>query len=212
MSLWRRIEAGCLQSPPGHLRPDDECFFAREYLSWRDYKASEANSLIKNFKIKPTVANYPVRLKWKRAAVQQFAQELADFLPRDVRVCHIPTSKLPDDPEYDPRFDMLLRALHAQRQDLRIEQPFTIANSHQAAHEGGDRAEFAGQLRWRGLHYRARDIVVLDDVITGGTHFKACQNLLLEHGVEMVVGVFWAVAVTKPEGPEIDFSALLGNV
>ena len=142
--------------------------------------------------------------------MHQFAQELAGFLPRDVRLCHIPTSKLPNDPEYDPRFDMLFKALAKLRPDFRIERPFAIANSHQAAHEGGSRTEFARQLRWSGLQHSAQDIVVVDDVITGGSHFKACQAMLAAHGVSVVVGVFWGVAITPPVDPKIDFTALFG--
>ena len=210
MNPWRRIERGCLQSLPGLLVDADECYFAREYLSHQDHSASPANSLIKNFKIKPTVQNYVKRKFYKEKSARQFSAELSVLLPAGVSVSHVPTSKLPGHPEYDPRFDMLFSALRLLRPDLRLERALTIADSHEAAHEGGPRGinHFYDMLEWNGLQHVTDEIVVVDDVITSGAHFKACQAVLAENGVEKAVGVFWGVAVAPPAA-DIDISELL---
>lgn len=207
MNLWRRIEAACLQAPPPLLTAEDYCYFAREYQKWQDYKAGLGNDLIKNFKIKPTVANYAKRKFYKDSAVRQFANELAQFLPQNSVIAYIPTSKRPDDAEYDPRFEMLFAELKRVRADVQIVEPWEMVESHQAVHEGGNRsqAEFYARLKWKGMPAHAGWVFLIDDVITDGCHFKACQQLCGENGFNHVAGVFWGVAVNPPP-PKIEFN------
>ena len=200
MNDWKRIEAASLQAPPPLLTAEDYCYFAREYHKWKDYTAGQGNDLIKNFKIKPSVANYEKRKFWKLQAVAQFATELAAFLPKHAVVAHIPTSKRPDHVDFDPRFDLLFEQLKALRPDLRFEKPWDMNESHTAVHEGGNRSqeEFYAKLEWRGMAAHDGWIFLVDDVITDGCHFKACQQLLRENGFPHVAGVFWGVSVNPP--------------
>jgi hypothetical protein len=68
----------------------------------------------------------------------------------------------------------------------------------QAAHLGGvrDPSSFYDNLAWSGIGPSNGAIVLIDDVITSGSRFKACQRLLVEKvpGI-LVYGLFWAKSV-----------------
>lgn len=79
-----------------------------------------------------------------------------------------------------------------------------VSESHQPVHSGGDRnpEEFYSFLKWKGLRTSPAHIVLVDDVITSGAHFKACQRLIHEHHPDIeIAGVFWAKVIW----PEIEF-------
>lgn len=190
------------------LDQTDDCYYAREYISRGGFNASEANQLISNFKKLPST-----RKTWqwphKERAILRFATELARIIPGGMTVAAIPTSKREDDPEYDSRLDDTLRLLHRSNKTIRVEHPFEVIESHQSAHTGGDRSpeEIYRMLRWKGLDPEIRAIMLVDDVITTGSHFKACQRLIREeHGSDVdITGVFWA----KTVWPEVEFDILI---
>lgn len=179
-----------------YLDQDDLYFFGR----WRyqgGFSASYANQLISNFKM-------PVRFRngnrWphKQAAVNQYAYETARALPENATVFFLPSSKLPDHPEYDPRLEMLARVFTEKRPDIRLVNPIEPRVSTEAVHEQEDPdvrdPEVIGaNLIWNdSMPEGTEKIYILDDVITSGGHFKAYKNLLRHHlpNIE-VCGLFW---------------------
>ena len=110
----------------------------------------------------------------------------------------MPTSKSAEDPNYDPRFDELCRALRRRRPDLVVVQPIKCQGEDTASHLGGTRDPeiiFEGLL-WEGSDLSAQTVFLIDDLITSGAHFKACKKMVLEHmSGSQVVGLFWARAV-----------------
>ena len=208
MTNWRQIEPGVLPSFPSKLEGHDICHFAREYFRRRGGSFGDGNNLISNFKIEPTDPKYEQKKSLKFRAAYQFASELSDFLPNGATVCHVPTSKIASDPAFDPRFEAVFRRLQQVRSDLRIETPFSVSASHHSVHTGGDRSidKFYSYLRWEGLSQPAPIIFIVDDVITSGSHFKACKKMLLENTENIEAhGVFWTATVHVGDDRSAEF-------
>lgn len=190
------------------MRVDDRWYFRREYVARRDWRAGDGNNLVRNFKIPPEEEKKnPYRWKHKRAAARTFAEELAELLAEGCQVAFVPTSKTPDHPEFDSRFQLLAQALTEVRPDLRIVDAIQCHKSHDAYHLASGRrsvAEIRQHLTWRGGLVSDSPIAVVDDVVTSGAHFRACEELIHEAlpGVR-VTGVFWAVTV-QPEDDSDD--------
>lgn len=207
MSIWNRIDLD-VEPRPVFLRPGDQCYYAREYISEGGWQASQANQLISNFKKDPS-KRHTYQWPHKQRAARQFAEELAGFIPEGSSIMVIPTSKPDDHPEYDPRFDMMIGTLHDLRPDLSMEKPVYRTEACQSLHTGGQRSveQALRTLGWRGFDGEAPDgIILIDDVITCGTNYKACQRLLRQHcpGIE-VCGAFWARTVwLADDEPEWD--------
>jgi len=197
---WRRLGRVCPRPRPAALDDADECYYLHEYLVAQAPDASGGTSLIRDFKLNPASPGYERRRHWKEEACRDFSLALSEALPWGFPVCHVPSSKRPGDPGHDPRFAMLFDCLGACRPDLRLEAPLAIAQSQRAAHEGGPRSRrrFLEILRWRGLRHPAPVIAIVDDVVTTGAHFKACQHMLVAHGVGRVIGLFWGLAMEAP--------------
>ena len=119
----------------------------------------------------------------------------------------IPPSKPPDHAEYDDRIARLCgnAAPFQTCELLSTEEPREPAH-HQ---DGGRSIEGVyDTLRLHEDRYQGQPICVLvDDVLTTGSSYKACQRKLLEtDGVEQVIGFFLArCAWPKVEFPPIDF-------
>ncbi|MDI1336123.1 MAG: hypothetical protein PSU94_08080 [Lacunisphaera sp.] len=209
MRLWKKLEI--VENPPVYIGADDECYYARDYIARGSYKDSEANQLISNFKRHPKFRASPA-WRYKLAAIDRFARELAAAVTKNVAIAGIPSSKLADHPEYDSRLVDVLQTLAGLRPDLTVESPFGCKESTVAAHLGGSRSvdEINANLVWRGLSPGCRVLILVDDVLTSGAHFKACKRLVATHapGVR-VAGVFWARTVwPEPANPFEDVSLL----
>src|ERR1700677_1997602 len=192
---WKKIDAN--QTLPVYLSAADECYYARDYVSHGSYKSSPGNGLITNFK-KDVSRKGKREWQYKVDAINKFAAELKPLLPNGMAVAHIPSSKCKTDPQYDSRLEDTLRALKRLNASLIIESPLTSKNTVQASHLGGDRNPeiFYNNLAWVGLSQPTTTLVLIDDVITTGAHFKACQRKLTEQSPGIrVLGVFWAKTV-----------------
>lgn len=212
--LWQRIEP-FIEDRPVFLSEDDVCFFAREYIIGGSYQESEANRLILNFK-KPPEKREKREWWYKQDAARQFAREVAALLrgmTSESAVAFIPTSKASDDPQYDPRFDMMAETLKQLLPEVRVETPIIRPRTCRPLHGGEQTRQVRlvyDSLGWKGFRMQLPGLVFLvDDVVTSGSHFKACQRLIREHHAAMhVIGLFWARAKRRPE-PMHDLSGLL---
>lgn len=204
-----------------YLTVDDECYCFGEYQPRAGYGAGPVNSLISNLK-KP-VTKRGTREYWYkdrdiehagrivRSALSANAPGFCTFIP-------VPPSKAKTDPLYD---DRLVRILNAGQPELDVRELFRMRQSMRAHHEyaEGERRPTPDdlydllELDATCLNPPLRDtIFIFDDVLTNGTHFKACKRLLLEHvpGAN-VVGLFIGRRKCPPP-VEIDFTALLNNL
>jgi predicted amidophosphoribosyltransferase len=198
--LWKKFD--CLGDSRAFLDCSDECFYARDYVSRGGYGASETNNLITNFK-KPVSRRGMSDWKYKLKAIRTFADDLLSILPDGCVVAAIPTSKSRQDPEYDSRLDDVLVRVVEANPSIRIETPVIRATTAAALHHGGNRrvSDVLRTLSWVGFSKAPSHIVLIDDVITCGSHFKACKQLVLQyHSTIEVYGVFWARTVWTTNG------------
>lgn len=204
---WIRVDLDHLDNPPALLRPSDDCYFLREYTSHGGYAASTGNQDIENFKKERHLEGTP-QWHYKGVAARKFARELAALIGDDPwTLMAIPTSKLKSDAEYDPRFDMLFDHLKRHCPQVRIVEPLRRRQSVQALHKGGDRRIRAvyDSLHWVGFDDDPpSELVLLDDVLTHGTSYRACMKHIHQHHPDMeLAGVFWTRCIW-PDAPEDD--------
>lgn len=196
--FWKKIERIGLQDYPSRLDDTDNCYYAREYISEGGYAASEANNLIQNFK-KPMDREGRPEWRHKDAAIRRFAAELSQIDFTGAIVSCIPSSKCKTDPLYDNRMEKTFGYLRQYQSSVAIEYPFELRTTIPAAHLGGtrDTESFYKALKWVGFRTApVNSVVLVDDVITTGGHFKACKRLILEHHPETsIYGIFWAKTV-----------------
>jgi hypothetical protein len=194
-------------SDEGHV------FYWREYTAWKDYSFSETNNRIKNFKITPAAkrAN-PSRGRHKENALQLLAGEVAKFIiPTVVQhggtIVPIPPSKIVGDPDHDDRIMRLLQRACLDHQPVDV-RPIIVHDQNVAAdHEGTTRLTFSERLKLTYLEAALlpmpKWVVIFDDVITNGTHYKVAKHLLSAAwpGVP-ITGVFIARRVQPPIADE----------
>ena len=198
--LWQIDESTVSQH--FSLRATDQCYYFWEYTAGKGYDFSPTNSLISNLKIKPTqIAKSPGRNRWKQQAInhsaaalrrllgQAYVEQSATFIP-------VPGSKAANDPDHDDRMQqVLLRAFQGWTADVRPVLELTQSTS--ADHEG-PRISYEQLLAITRLNDPSGKaprsvVVIVDDVLTSGKHFKVGQTLISAQysGVE-IRGLFLA--------------------
>lgn len=170
------------------LRESDQCYYIWEYTAGKRYDFSPTNQLILNLKIKPSwIAKAPNRNYYKQQAVSHAAQGLLHFLPRahvEQRATFVPVpgSKAAGDPDYDPRMQRVLeRALQGWSADIR--PMIELTKSVPADHETTDRIPYDELLAISKLNDVSGKplrhiVVIVDDVLNSGKHFKVAQTLI----------------------------------
>jgi len=183
-----------------YLAEADRCFCFGEYFADQGWGHSPTNQLIFNYKCKPTEKS--ARLRWKEQAIATIAVGLkAAIAPQEVgrhTWVPIPSSKLPDHPEYDDRILKTLRRAFAGY-DADIRELFRQSVSTDADHGSNSRITPESLLELLIVDHDAwnrappRSIVLFDDVLTTGKHFKACERRLREIDPTIAIaGVFVA--------------------
>lgn len=183
-----------------YLDDQDECYCLGEYQSGGGYKAGPVNNMISNFKksvAKRDLGEYRhkendiVRAgKLIRSVLSQSAPSTCTFVP-------VPPSKSKNDPLYD---DRLLRVLTAGEPQLDVRELISMRQSTRAHHEyaAGEKRPTPDQL-YELLQIDQtclmppvkQTIFLFDDLLTTGTHFKACKRLLNEQlPACSVIGIF----------------------
>ena len=194
------------QNYPSHLEDGIKCFYARDYISGNGFQG-EANQLILNFK-KPLNVKGTNQWGHRDRSVKQFATELSTVLKSpNIHVVPIPGSKPWNHPENNRRFQDLCTELLKLKNNVTVQWAIDCLNPVVASSQGGPRtpAEIKANYQWNGLRGNISKLVLLDDVITSGAHFKACYDFIRENGYQgEIAGVFWAK--TKFKNPFDDFN------
>lgn len=200
-----------------YLREEDACFFLGEYTARKGFSYSATNNLIINFK-KPMDRRGAPQWKYKgkmiRAAATALCKAIGSSNLRDFTFVPVPPSKRRDDPMYDDRMQQMLDVFadlvldqHGYRPDIRplIEQSTNTVAAHDTdvRPTPDDLAELYivnDAMIQDGCRTR---IVICDDVLTTGCHFRAMVTAILRHlpGAEFR-GVFLARRV--PEAIDIE--------
>ena len=173
------------------LKDGDRCYFFGEYFAGKGYQGGGTNQLIFNYKCSPTdVAKKPARGTYKDSAIRTIAAGLRKAFPSTLAERYtwvpIPTSKLPNHVDYD---DRLVRSLELAFDGFDIDIRLLIQQtaSTESDHTKDDR--LTSEQLYELLHVEnalvARapvrgGIVLFDDVITTGKHFRCCERRLRE--------------------------------
>jgi phosphoglycolate phosphatase-like HAD superfamily hydrolase/predicted amidophosphoribosyltransferase len=177
-------------------------YFCRSRLKGKWY-SSYANSLIKNLKMSETSST---QRTFKLVACDKMATELVHLIRTlnlpGLTVAFIPSSKQKTDPVYDKRFDYV--AGYLRQKGIAVAEPIMTRTSHQAVHSDedsfADRAPSAirENLDWKGFEGEApANLLLVDDVMTSGGHFRACSELIKENAPPVnIVGAFWTVQIS----------------
>jgi predicted amidophosphoribosyltransferase len=217
---WTRIDE-TTRAAHCYLTEQDECLHLREYFARQGYQGGDSNQLIFNLKIKPTVAAAnAARRHYKERAIQQCAADLRASVPRDaaeqVTWVPIPPSKVPGHADYDDRLlRVLLTAFAGYDVDIRglLRQTASTEADHTTENRlGEDTLRGVLELDRDLLAVRPprRRVVLFDDVLTTGKHFKCCEFRLREalpDGLP-ILGMFIARSVRL--GAQEDFADLRG--
>jgi hypothetical protein len=170
------------------LREGDQCFYIWEYTANKRYDFSPTNQLISNLKIKPgQIAIASGRNHYKQQAINHAANALRRLMPQSYVETHatfvpVPGSKAAGDPEHDDRLvKVLQRAFQGWTTDAR--QMLELTESTPADHETNDRLtydELLGITRLNNPSERMVKpvVVIVDDVLNSGKHFKVAQTLI----------------------------------
>ena len=186
-----------------YLSEDDECYFIGEYTARAGYDYSPTNNLVSNFKKEMDRRCLP-EWTYKEQAIRQTAKAFTIALEpmgqeglSKVTFVPIPPSKSKKDPLYDDRLTRMLNLIRPHSK-LDIREIVVQKYSTQAAHSSDDRPGpddiEAMYETVEGLTKPEPNVVVIvDDVLTTGAHFRATKSVLSSRfpGTK-VIGLFIA--------------------
>ena len=191
-----------------HLGPGDEIYYLGEYMPRAGYDHSPMNQDILNFKKPPSKKE---KTEWvhKENAIREIAQKfrtsiqdttgLTERLVNAILV-PIPPSAAKDDPKYDDRNYRLLKAMFP---DGDIRELISQKSSRAPLHKGGRRDPKVLKEYYildpnitLDSHH---EIWLFDDILVGGTHFRAISDLFREQFPQNpIVGFFIARTIGNP--------------
>jgi hypothetical protein len=190
------------------LDADDRCYYIWEYTAGRRYDFSPTNQLIINLKIKPgAIERTPARGRYKEQAIAHAANALRRLIRREFvetrsTFVPIPCSKAQGHADHDDRLPRVLRqAFHEWGADIR--EMLSLTQSTAADHESTDRLSFEELLRITRLSepnpIAPRPVIILvDDVLNSGKHFKVAQSLIRSEYPDIEIrGLFLARCVRE---------------
>jgi predicted amidophosphoribosyltransferase len=198
-----------------YLSPSDDCWCLSEYVSGPGYHAGGVNQLITNLKCRTSVAAAnPLRRRHKQRAIDSMANALRGAVTlawvESATWIPIPPSRILRDPDYDDRLTRVLRSAFADCDlDLRVVlyQSTSILADHanrrridsnslyECIYANGD-AIGARPLRDR--------LVLFDDVLTTGKHYKCCERRLRDHLPDIpITGLFLTRRVLSGRGRRV---------
>lgn len=194
-----------------YLEATDSCHFFGEYTAQKGYSHSPCNQLIVNFKHDPQKrVTSPYAFRYKVQAIADVSLALASvFRPEHISsltFVPVPPSKAKSDPAYDDRCVQALRQMESYVGTPIDVRELVIQTASTDTSHGGDNRLGPDDL----IPIYAIDeslaaspptsIVVFDDVLTTGAHFKAMQHVLGQRfPMVTIYGIF--IARRKPEDP-----------
>lgn len=193
--LWNILEQ---PNSHHHIKDDDVCIYAREYVTGYGYQAGPTNRLILNFKKKPSIRiKNPQEWRYRTDAIEVFVRETNQLRGGLLQtVTAIPSSKQKNHPEYDNRFEDFFKSLSKSQPLLSIEWPIEIKKTTRASRCQGDRdsKSIKENYSWKGFKkVPPKELYVFDDVLVSGAHFRAVSDFLKENAyIGKIIGVFWA--------------------
>ncbi|MEX2962860.1 hypothetical protein [Microbulbifer sp. TYP-18] len=185
-----------------YLEAHDRCFYfghytPKKYIKGDVWSHSPTNKLIYNLK-KPPGARWQ---KYKTQAEQKVARLLADHNSfQDYIFVPVPPSKQKGHPEYDDRMIRILHYLRKLRPEVQFLELVRQTQSLSPFHVAGARLPPKDLVNYYQIDDRGQPplppgakLIIFDDVLTTGSHFKATQTKLKAHYPKSeIVGLFVA--------------------
>jgi len=199
------------------LEQGDRCFFFGEYFAYKGYQGGGTNQLIFNFKCKPSVAaTNPGRRRYKEQAIESVAAGLRRAMTQAdaerMTWVPVPPSKVAGHADYDDRLmRTLAKAFSGYNVDVR--SLLRQSMSTEADHNSGSRltpdalhALMELDIAQLNALPVGQAIVLFDDVLTTGKHFKCCERRLREvvPANVSVLGVFIARRILPDASAEFE--------
>lgn len=190
------------------VRPTDYCYYLLEYTKvpegTKSWDLGPTNNLIANFKKKPDRRGLP-EWRYKEQAIRDVGARLrravdATF-PTFFQVATlvpIPGSKCKSDPEHDPRMLEALQVMCAGVPGADLRELLVQTRSLPRAHESEVRPTINDIAACCAVNETVaapepQVIVLFDDVLTSGAHYRAAHQVLGRRFPEArVVGIFIA--------------------
>lgn len=196
-----------------YLTPEDECYFLHEYTARKNYQFSVSNQFIYNFKkltSQRNQAHYQYKLKAIASAIGWYRDifDQIDSAYTDCTFVPIPPSKVPGHPEYDDRMWQVVSGVcNGKGADAR--ELIRQSSNYDAAHlaENGTRIKphELQPLYQVDPNPPKGTILLFDDVLSAGTHYKAAKGAILAvHPGIQVVGIFLARRVLPDPAADFD--------
>jgi hypothetical protein len=203
------------------LEPTDTCFYVWGYVRGLGGRAAPSNSLILNLKKKPSdVACNPLERAHKLRAILYCAVALRTLVPRCWLESHatlvpIPPSKSAGHPDYDDRLQQILQLAFGNSiaSTMRLLEQ---TRSTPADHECPDRQRFDELLKITRLNEAAAkaakpNLVIVDDVLNTGKHFKVAQALLMRRFPNATIRGLFLARCHNSHRPSRAFAGPIGN-
>ncbi|MBN4969387.1 hypothetical protein JY439_02775 [Stenotrophomonas maltophilia] len=206
------------------LDPTDQCYFLGEYQAGATYEKGGTNQFISN--LKADLSQKPQRAYYKNQAIgeaiNQFAAVINPEAIGETTFIPMPGSKPRGHVAYDDRMVRIVAGLAAKFGPTFDGRPVIVTTQERVAQH-----QVAGQHRVTVAELSATisldagqlsaplrpNVVLVDDVFTLGTSFKAAQQLLLQRPeVKQVWGLFLARTVWPPQVEGVDLSQFLSSL
>ena len=179
-----------------YLTTEDECYYFMEY---RPGIRDKTGSIIMNFKKSPAQKNQD-HYKYKIKEIKSIAAIFREALPikDDTILVPIPPSKRRDHPDFDDRGYRMLKIYCGQDPNADIRDIFSAKKNIGSFHDSMSKPSFEELLANMEMDIdlcanKKSNIILVDDVITNGTHFKVCKSLLKQQFPDStIIGVFIA--------------------
>lgn len=193
-----------------HYLLDDKdrryCFYFGEYTARSGFGYSKTNQLIANFKKSPSVKNKP-EWKYKESAIQEIAKLLNRSFKKnsDITFIPIPSSKSKFHKDYDDRLLKTLTTAFSDWNNPDIRELIVQKEDIEPFHNREARRDIRVLLDVWELDKKIitpipRKIVIFDDLLTTGCHFKAAKFLLQQQYSEIpIYGIFIARRAIESE-------------
>lgn len=187
-----------------HLDDNDLCFYFIDYTDG-GYDKSKSNSKVLNFKKDIAYRDNKVVWGFRKREVEDFASKIHNVLKQNSDrdnfvLIPCPTSKPKSHSEFNDRLVCVMKFLKQKNSSYKICDCFDRTEVVKPAHHGGSRCveEIKKTLFLSPPpHFLSKEnsVILIDDVLTTGAHFKACQMMIMsewEIPQQKIIGLFLA--------------------